>query len=384
MNLSDSSNIMHFSEKYITFEYDIGGWNNIRISFENIIVFALLMKRTIVLPPKSELYLLNSFSCISDYIDKSFFSSNYLKIISFDEYINRLPNYISKPNKINYKNNSEIYHWFRKTGHCVEYNTNTFFFFPDNIKNYSIINFTTPRFYPFYHSDNWINNMYIIKDKDYEHQIIHFQTSEWDKTRIIQYSNSKIYIESLTTHKFVYKFIRDYFKYNDEIRTISKYISNKLTTSSPVWHSAHIRRGDFQYKETQLSAMDILKVFKTKIPLNSVIYIATDEKNLSFFDILNKHYKIYYFNSFKNDPFILNTLTNNNFIGMIEQMICKDGFHFFGTYYSTFTHYIIRQRGYINNKNTWYTNMEHNYLKQINKIPCNWENEYPDSWENLN
>ena len=37
--------------------------------------------------------------------------------------------------------------------------------------------------------------MYIIKDKDYEHQIIHFQTSEWDKTRIIQYSNSKIFID---------------------------------------------------------------------------------------------------------------------------------------------------------------------------------------------
>ena len=60
-------------QKYITFEYDIGGWNNIRLALENVIIFAILLKRTLVLPPTMHLYLLDSKrSCLQDYICESF------------------------------------------------------------------------------------------------------------------------------------------------------------------------------------------------------------------------------------------------------------------------------------------------------------------------
>ncbi len=39
-------------EKYLTFEPDIGGWNNVRMSYETIILLAHAMGRTLVLPPK--------------------------------------------------------------------------------------------------------------------------------------------------------------------------------------------------------------------------------------------------------------------------------------------------------------------------------------------
>lgn len=46
-------------EKYLTFEPDEGGWNNIRMGMETTVMLALSMGRTLVLPPEQNLYLLN-------------------------------------------------------------------------------------------------------------------------------------------------------------------------------------------------------------------------------------------------------------------------------------------------------------------------------------
>lgn len=45
--------------KYLTFEPDRGGWNNIRMNLENIFIMAAATNRTLVLPPASPLYLLS-------------------------------------------------------------------------------------------------------------------------------------------------------------------------------------------------------------------------------------------------------------------------------------------------------------------------------------
>lgn len=45
-------------EKYITFEPDGGGWNNIRMAYETILVLSHAMGRTLVLPPEKKMYLL--------------------------------------------------------------------------------------------------------------------------------------------------------------------------------------------------------------------------------------------------------------------------------------------------------------------------------------
>jgi len=46
------------SKRYLTFEPDDGGWNNVRMSFENIVVFCAATGRTLVLPPPFEIYTL--------------------------------------------------------------------------------------------------------------------------------------------------------------------------------------------------------------------------------------------------------------------------------------------------------------------------------------
>ena len=45
-------------DKYLSFEYDHGGWNNVRMGVECLIVAAHAMGRTLVVPPQQHLYLL--------------------------------------------------------------------------------------------------------------------------------------------------------------------------------------------------------------------------------------------------------------------------------------------------------------------------------------
>jgi len=59
---SDSKYVSPFFDsgkhKYMTFEPDGGGWNNIRMAMETVIVMAHAMGRTLVLPPEKRMYLL--------------------------------------------------------------------------------------------------------------------------------------------------------------------------------------------------------------------------------------------------------------------------------------------------------------------------------------
>ncbi len=45
--------------KYLSFEPDVGGWNNIRMNLEIVFVYALVTGRTLVMPPSNNVYLLD-------------------------------------------------------------------------------------------------------------------------------------------------------------------------------------------------------------------------------------------------------------------------------------------------------------------------------------
>jgi hypothetical protein len=95
---SDYRSPFYDEEKYITFEPDHGGWNNIRMAMETILVLAHAMGRTLVLPPEKGMYLLGkgkkehkkSFS-FNDFfhLDAVAMEHEGLNIITMEEFLLR-------------------------------------------------------------------------------------------------------------------------------------------------------------------------------------------------------------------------------------------------------------------------------------------------------
>jgi hypothetical protein len=110
----------------------------------------------------------------------------------------------------------------------------------------------------------------------------------------------------------------------------------------PEFYTFHIRRNDFQYKEAWLSAAEIRAVSDELLPEGSLVYIATDEKRANFFQPFHERYKVRYLKDYMD----LLPGVNKNLYGMIEQLVASRGERFIGTWWSTFTGYINRMRGF--------------------------------------
>lgn len=114
-----------------------------------------------------------------------------------------------------------------------------------------------------------------------------------------------------------------------------------------VYHAAHIRRGDFQYEETQLSAEDLWSninhLFDRSV--TKLLYISTDEKNKTFFNPFREYFTVKFFDDYEEAGKVGEEHLNRNHIGMVEQTICANAHTFVGTPLSTFTGYITRMRG---------------------------------------
>merc|ERR1712037_185949 len=124
------------------------------------------------------------------------------------------------------------------------------------------------------------------------------------------------------------------------------------------YYSMHVRRGDFQWAAQRLSPKEWLEAAKRSnfMPdTRELLYIATDEVDLSFFDVFREHYTVRFLSDYKELAGFDNL--DPNFVGQIDQVVCVGGKDFLGTYFSSFTAYIGRLRGYhkISGKRMYYS-----------------------------
>jgi hypothetical protein len=110
----------------------------------------------------------------------------------------------------------------------------------------------------------------------------------------------------------------------------------------------HIRREDFadQFKHTITDANRIYEISRDVLVANATVYIASDERNRSFFDPLRAHYDLVFLDDFQDELVGVNT----NLLGHIEQLVVSKARSFFGCWQSSFTNYINRLRGYHANR----------------------------------
>ena len=98
LRASSGSAVKLEDRKYVVFQPDLGGWNNIRMALEVVIVFALVTGRILVMPPDAILYLLHmnkkwgeNKSNMDDFMDfKRLMKSGGLEVISIEDFLSHV------------------------------------------------------------------------------------------------------------------------------------------------------------------------------------------------------------------------------------------------------------------------------------------------------
>ena len=133
---------------------------------------------------------------------------------------------------------------------------------------------------------------------------------------------------------------------------------------------------------------------KLNIPDGSTVYIATDEGNKTFFDPFRKHYNLLFWDHFQDQMQSI----NRNYYGMLDQLVASRGEIFWGAFYSTFTGYINRIRGYHAQKenlnkmgkiNSYYyvpkaiAHFRERMRTYHSLEPAFWQQEWPVAWRDI-
>ena len=203
--------------------------------------------------------------------------------------------------------------------------------------------------------------------------------------------------------------VAKYFKFKKEIFDVAQEMINILGDKQ--YYSIHIRGGDYQFFDLRISVKDICNNIKNIIPYKSTLYISTDilkggtpndlvsgsseyagvegaEEDKSYFKELEDKYHIIFYSDIE-ERIKLDKNFNKNWIPAIEQLICTRAIKFVGMKLSTFSSYIFRLRGYMNDieDKNFYEQQYSDYLdkqityKEEDKWWCAWAREYKDAWD---
>ena len=378
----------HAHRKFVVFQPDLGGWNNIRMALEVVILFAKVTGRILVLPPSAILYLLNrkkkwgeNKSGMEDYFDFDRLTlKDGLETMSMPEFLETIakPGLLSKPlpnGDVNLMR-APLYEYLESACYVKTWSpgmTYVGFNIPsDNARCQTAEDMFTHCIGDFNHTrPDRITEFSLGKrtltpyDAEFHSQrAIYFPGHE--KNRLLTHFYSYLFFGTEAQDHAAKRFMRDRLRYHDEIFCVGSELVERLldlqVTSrddpqakipiaerAPKYVAFHIRRGDFQQKHTRLPAEQIVELTNHLVPdrKNRIAYIATDEGNRTFFEPFVREYKtVYFLDDIKNGTG-LDTI-NPNYVGMIEQVICTGADVFIGTPLSTFTAYITRMRGFLN------------------------------------
>ena len=377
-DVSFESPFANLENHYLTFEPDAGGWNNIRMSMEIIFILAAATGRTLVLPPKSPMYLLGrgkenarTFGNFYPLMNPEF--QKRVKIITMEEFFEiegeRLLNLSSEELKklkpitemclhqpgdaLNCEN---LYQHLRKAGlqPPLEAAKNCFIFDKERFDGKGIsedVNEKVTRFC------GEKRTPVFYEKKLHEPDLIHWDAGHRDHRLLNHFYAFVLFTDPAIDNHFK-RFVRDFLHYEDKLYCAAGKIIHALTEESETqghgWSSVHVRRGDLQYKKVKISAEEWYENTKELWEEGEILFIATDERNKTFFDPIKEHHELRFLDDYW-DMAKLGDL-DSNFLGMIDTIVASHGRAFAGTWFSTFTGYINRLRGYLGHSitNSWY------------------------------
>ena len=197
--------------------------------------------------------------------------------------------------------------------------------------------------------------------------------------------------------------MRDHVRYIDHVycnaAAVVAKVREKSLKNDPegggVFDTLHVRRGDFQYKIVKRTSEQLYEDSKEHLTPGSTLFIATDEFDKSYWEIFKTHYDVYFLDDF------MDALkgVSPNYFGMLDQLVAVQGRVFYGTFFSTFSSYINRIRGYHDDRGdeltgspkdgkikSWYFFPEDRKNEMVVYMPSRppfYSREFPAGWRDI-
>lgn len=314
--------------KYLAFQIDSGGWNNILMQFEIMAVLAWLTGRTMVLPPKTRMYLLGEgHLSLLDFFDRDALD-RHLDVLTPEEFIARegLTNELAT--------HEGFHRHMSEHGHSPGWNgMRDALAYPDNAltSRFELI----PRLF----GRRPVGIVGEVEDCD----ILYFPTTK--KHRMFGVAEVFFLFGDPRDERRARTLLRDSIRYRQEINELAEAALQSPALAGKDFGAMHIRRGDFQYHNTRIEAASILAHTENLFRRGQTIYVATDEQDPEFLGPLRDRYDVVTLGDFAPD---LVSAIPYHWLGIIETLICAAApDRFVGTRLSTFSARISILRGHM-------------------------------------
>jgi hypothetical protein len=393
--------------KYITFEPDEAGWNNQRMVVEAMVVLALAMGRTLVIPPRARWDYQDLFPLAAIAQE----SRESLNMITMQEFLERqaLTGQLFDPmtgqvefppenNRTDWNgdlrfiwNGNVLWPYLRRVSYTSQWDRDECVVAiakepgakgVQQLEHYSQ-QLLADRMHELVRIESYSGRptpvnatptqrlrevlaqrkrICIYTDDMQQAKVLHFiGDGSSGKGRVLAHFYVFVWFEDWHLDLWTKRFVRDHLRYADDIQCaaarIVQAMRHKAIENGNLqgdFDTFHIRRGDFLgfQPRVDVSALQIYQNTRSVLaPADSssttyvrgALYISTDEYDRSYFNSLREqHFDIFFLDDFK-DLFQGMDATH---WGMLEQLVASRGRIFVGTYFSTFTGYINRLRGY--------------------------------------
>ncbi|CAM9337395.1 unnamed protein product [Laminaria digitata] len=385
--------------KYLTLEKDLGGFNNIRLSLETGVALAAAMGRTFVIPPPFPIWRMNTKAGTKEVDLRDLFSFDKLRqsgrvsVITSEEFIEKEALSgnleISPSEDVMRLKVQAVAKYLEEVAAQYENGLPTFevqksaFVMPRRLNQR--VELETQ---PYELAKKWLIGRRLVEYREawQDAKVIHWRSHD---ARLLAPFYSLVLHTDEVADRYYKRLLRDAMHYPEEVYCKASQVIALLRQEDPsgVFSSLHIRRNDFlgAYKAVNISPADVAANSLGHLTENEVIYIATDEKDLSMFDMFKDRARVRFLSDYYDRAGV--SELNPNLLGMLEQVIASNGRTFMGCWFSTFTAYILRLRGhlqmprksnysYFPPKRTYH----HTYHLPENSL---WASEWPFGWEDI-
>lgn len=392
--LLDGSEGLSSAPKFVTFEPDSGGWNNIRMSLESVLVFAVATGRVLVLPPPYRIYLLGHGGAGGEFefhhVFDSFYRQGVYEWYTPEAYRRRLAAARGDPSAGDVRSLAplavtmadflETYGpgagveaappellqrikgeedprlWRKALWNWLPEARGVQLWARDG-DGYFVTLFGTREgaegglsgmdeamrgaLEAFGHGKQGIDYSASMQRAN----VIHFSGAA-PRPRLLRHWYAFLFFPEPQMRRRMQRVARDVLRYSEDIFCRAAAVVSGLGGARS-YAAIHVRRGDFQYKAVKVDTATVARDIEDLVRPNETLYVATDVRNKTYFDPLRRLHGGSVRLAFLSDfPEAGRGAVNPNHFGMIEQIVLARARLMVGTYYSTFTAYATRMRGW--------------------------------------